>query len=1211
MRNIKLFLILVLVISFVNAQSDFKQVVPPNPNVASLFKSTITPVSEYSGSASINIPVYTMSEGMINIPLSIGYATGGIQVGEEASVVGLGWALNTGGAITRTIYGIDDFDSKGILNNSKQIPAIPVNINNTTEMAEFWNSNPFLESQDAQGSQTNANCTFISAGVTGFYDLPPRSSYFKDNDFMHDTFMYNYNGGSGSFILNKNTTEAFLLNKKPVKIWYEGIGTGSSSNIKFKILAEDGTEYTFSQRGITYFDNGNLDDFVSTWYLKEITDIYNNQAIFNYNTDNDYYPFRSFNQAFFATQGTSSGSSSYYKEMVGPLTRVDDILLSSIVIKKNNVTVQEAVFTYSNAPVNGYGGERLDLDSSFLKKIEIFNNEDPNPIQQFSFHHSYFGYDQNYSTQNISLAAGDFGSTINANDGIYPHINLRLKLDSIVANNIETYKFKYHLGNNLIPNKTSMSQDYWGFYNGVTNQDVFIPELSSLQEGQAYVPQQKTANRLPNENLAKLFSIKSVEYPTRGTTEYDYELNTFDQTYNAIPTPTTTKPYFASSPGPGDVKIITPNQNQTLTVSFNVTITGWNVEKQVNRPAQPTYSNNFFVQLEKLDGTIVAKMTLDSYSPDYQWDDLQNNYQSNGILNEQQVFDFSYDPNTPSHLRLTENQYVLRAVFNDFDGLYYGQAHISTNIEELEVSETEKYSVGGGLRISKITNKNTDGTIITENVFNYHYKELDANNVEVTKSYGRLKTAPNYSLDKKTVYNLSFWLSDNSIYGAMPLMIGAAGSQTPWSRDMGNFVGYDKVESYQVSELVPNGKVVKTFVNQADTFRTGRAGLIYKDDYYKFPPIRVPHNGLLLEEEVYNVQGDLIKYVENEYSVNGTNGRFYDLGRQLWQQDFVLSASKELPFDNVSSGGSIYYYCDAMKFQFYPHYSNLIQQTGTSQTIYDKDGNNPITTIQEFKYDNTDHYQKTETKLTNSKGEEVVTKIFYPDDVTTTSSLGEPFLSAPDKQLIDRLKKDGALHRIAEPIQTETTVNGVKTIQRTYYKDWTGSTDPLSTVVWPEYVTTLKGDFDDSQSATKNAMETRLKYLEYDNFGNPLNVSKENGTKIAYVWGYSNKYPVAKIENATYQNVLNTGVNLSIINNSASTESQIITELNKIRDNLPNAMVTTYTYKPLVGVKTVTDPRGYSMNYYYDTQNRLKEVRDKDDNLLTDYEYHYKGQTSN
>ena len=139
-------------------------------------------------------------------------------------------------------------------------------------------------------------------------------------------------------------------------------------------------------------------------------------------------------------------------------------------------------------------------------------------------------------------------------------------------------------------------------------------------------------------------------------------------------------------------------------------------------------------------------------------------------------------------------------------------------------------------------------------------------------------------------------------------------------------------------------------------------------------------------------------------------------------------------------------------------------------------------------------------------------------------------------------------------------------------------------------------------------METRLKYFEYDDFGNPLNVSKENGTKIAYVWGYSNKYPVAKIENATYQNVLNTGVNLSIINNSASSESEIITELNKIRDNLPNAMVTTYTYKPLVGVKTVTDPRGYSMNYYYDAQNRLKEVRDKDDNLLTDYEYHYKGQ---
>ena len=56
------------------------------------------------------------------------------------------------------------------------------------------------------------------------------------------------------------------------------------------------------------------------------------------------------------------------------------------------------------------------------------------------------------------------------------------------------------------------------------------------------------------------------------------------------------------------------------------------------------------------------------------------------------------------------------------------------------------------------------------------------------------------------------------------------------------------------------------------------------------------------------------------------------------------------------------------------------------------------------------------------------------------------------------LEKDApnTLHRIAEPIQTETTINGEKTVQRTYYRDW-GSN---SYKVWPEFVKTLKGDFD-------------------------------------------------------------------------------------------------------------------------------------------------------
>ena len=58
--------------------------------------------------------------------------------------------------------------------------------------------------------------------------------------------------------------------------------------------------------------------------------------------------------------------------------------------------------------------------------------------------------------------------------------------------------------------------------------------------------------------------------------------------------------------------------------------------------------------------------------------------------------------------------------------------------------------------------------------------------------------------------------------------------------------------------------------------------------------------------------------------------------------------------------------------------------------------------------------------------------------------------------------------------------------------------------------------------------------------------------------------------------------------------------------SLINAMISTYTYDPLVGVTSVTDARGYSTYYEYDTYNRLKAIKDADGNLVQTQEYNYK-----
>src|SRR5580693_7108656 len=99
-------------------------VIPPSPNAASLMKFSDVPVSPYTGTADITVPIYTIQAKGISVPVSLSYHTGGIRLKEEASWVGLGWALNAGGMISRTIMGHDDFGSDGVYYITNQCPQL-------------------------------------------------------------------------------------------------------------------------------------------------------------------------------------------------------------------------------------------------------------------------------------------------------------------------------------------------------------------------------------------------------------------------------------------------------------------------------------------------------------------------------------------------------------------------------------------------------------------------------------------------------------------------------------------------------------------------------------------------------------------------------------------------------------------------------------------------------------------------------------------------------------------------------------------------------------------------------------------------------------------------------------------------------------------------------------------------------------------------------
>lgn len=58
-------------------------------------------VNHSTGTLGVGLPLYTLSEGVISVPINLSYDASGVQVDAVASNVGLNWSLNAGGRIVR------------------------------------------------------------------------------------------------------------------------------------------------------------------------------------------------------------------------------------------------------------------------------------------------------------------------------------------------------------------------------------------------------------------------------------------------------------------------------------------------------------------------------------------------------------------------------------------------------------------------------------------------------------------------------------------------------------------------------------------------------------------------------------------------------------------------------------------------------------------------------------------------------------------------------------------------------------------------------------------------------------------------------------------------------------------------------------------------------------------------------------------------------
>ena len=382
-------------------------------------------------------------------------------------------------------------------------------------------------------------------------------------------------------------------------------------------------------------------------------------------------------------------------------------------------------------------------------------------------------------------------------------------------------------------------------------------------------------------------------------------------------------------------------------------------------------------------------------------------------------------------------------------------------------------------------------------------------------------------------------------------------SQTTSLLSKGNIVGY--------------GLVTESLENEAKTEFTFSVGTNYFDPYSRggdivyLPPLNTSWlSGQLLKKVFY-------EYKNNEYIKKNKETYEYE----SIEREIIPYAGVKI--ENTISGAGFATFNYAV-------YSEISEYNRLKEKI----SYNYFTTDSVVQIE-TNHYLNNklipyETSTINSKEDIIKTVTKYAYDIN-------------DQGLVDA-------HRIIEPLETITYKNGVQlSHQKTVYSENHNTTD----LYLPKEVQTLRG----IPSAT-NEFETRVIYHKYDAKGNPVEVSKAGGTRIVYIWGYNDTYPVAKIENATLADIpeeIITDLQTKSNNDSnTASEATLQIALNTLRSmpSLSKALVTTYTYDPLIGVTSITDPRGETMYYEYDDFNRLVLIKDAQRNIVKEHKYNYK-----
>lgn len=331
---------------------------------------------------------------------------------------------------------------------------------------------------------------------------------------------------------------------------------------------------------------------------------------------------------------------------------------------------------------------------------------------------------------------------------------------------------------------------------------------------------------------------------------------------------------------------------------------------------------------------------------------------------------------------------------------------------------------------------------------------------------------------------------------------------------------------------------------------------------YPFPPNlqREWRSGLLLEKSTWE------KLVDGTYRILQKEENNYTPFQTLYKLNYSIRLAA-YPSGNNTFGVTPYSFVT----EWFPLTSSIITSTnyvGTIPISLSSSKNN----LYNSKFLLSDEVSK------NSKGEITTNSYKYPFDFATIT---------PYNEMINR----NIINPVIEQKSFNTTLN--KQLQKT----------TTNYSLWQNGSFILPINF--QKSVYLNPLETEETIDSYDIAGNITQTTSKSGIKTSYIWGYNKQYPLARIINTTYE-VAKTYINQSFLD-APTSDLNLRNHLNNLR-NISGTLVTNYTYKPLVGITSETDPNNHTKYYEYDNLNRLAFIRDQDNNILKRLCYNYAGQ---